>query len=397
VLDVTGAPGVDRRGPRRRLTIRARLTLSYAGLVTGCGAVLITLVYLYMRYVPNYRIAVADIPTAVAEANEVTEFSRTSPAFMISSQEDFLNNLLIASGIALLVLALLGGIVGWIVAGRIIQPLTTISLAARRASTGALDHRIGLDGPRDEIRDLAETFNHMLGSLERSFTAHRRFTANASHELRTPLATTKTMIDVTLGDPAADAAELRALAERIRDVNHSSIETVDALLDLAAAENATFAQERIDLAEIAHTTVRDLADEARRARITIDGPSGAAVVMGSAVLIRQAISNLMRNAIRHNHPNGHVTVRISAQPGLARVTIANTGPELSRTDAELLAEPFARGSGRSLTRGTGQGLGLAIVKAVVSANKGVLILTPNSDGGLTATIELVTEDDSASR
>ena len=147
-------------------------------------------------------------------------------------------------------LAALGGTVGWLVAGRIIRPLAAINAAATRAATGALDHRVGLDGPRDEIRDLSQTFDRMLASLERSFATHRRFAVNASHELRTPLATTQTMIDVTLADPDAGAEELRALAARVREVNRSNIETVDALLDLAAADTDGLAREPLDLADI---------------------------------------------------------------------------------------------------------------------------------------------------
>jgi two-component system sensor histidine kinase VanS len=223
------------RGSRdRRLPIRVRLTLSYAGMVTGCGAAFIAIVYLFMRYVPSYLIIEDPRPGPV-------EIGRTIPAegVAITSPTDFLQVLLVVSLAALVILAVLSGVVGWIVAGRIIKPLAAINAAATRAATGTLDHRVGLEGPRDEIRDLSDTFDRMLASLERAFATHRRFAANASHELRTPLATTKTMIDVTLADPDSDADELRALAERVREVNQSSIETVNALLDLADVDSGT--------------------------------------------------------------------------------------------------------------------------------------------------------------
>lgn len=376
-----------RTGLRRRLTIHARLTLSYAGLITGCGAVLIALVYLYMRFVPNYQVVGSVDP---ATSDDLVSSGVTQPrgGVSITSADDFLDNLLVASGVALLVLALIGGVVGWIVARRIIKPLSEIGVAARRAAAGSLDHRVGLDGPRDEIRDLADTFDQMLASLQRSFAAQRRFAANASHELQTPLATTKTMIDVTLSDPDADSADLRGLITRIQEVNQGSIETVDALLDLATAEHATVDCEPVDLAALARTVIREVSDEARVAGVRIEGPVGEADALGSAVLIRQAVSNLVRNAIRHNHAGGHASVQVSSSPDRARMTISNGGPMVTADDIGLLTEPFGRARGRSLTRGHGHGLGLAIAAAAIEANGGALILTPHPDGGLTATVEL---------
>lgn len=368
----------------RRLTIRTRLTLSFAGLVTGCGAVLITLVYLYMRYVPSYRFV--EVGPAVTEVLE----SGPTGGVAIASADDFLDNLLIASGLALIALALLSGVVGWLVAGRIIRPLSGISAAARRAASGALDHRIALGGPRDEIRDLADTFDDMLASLERSFAAQRRFTANSSHELRTPLATTKTMLDVVLADPDADVADLRLLAERVREVNHSCIETVDALLDLALADQAIVAFEPVDLRGLADAVCDEHAPEAAYGQVEVSQPTGHAVGIGSAAMIRLAISNLVRNAIRHNHPGGRVSISVSSDLGRARIVVANSGPLVAPADIELLIEPFARSAGRSLTRGSGHGLGLAIVAAVAKAHDGKLVLTPNEGGGLTATLDVPT-------
>ncbi|WP_423462280.1 sensor histidine kinase [Promicromonospora sp. MS192] len=372
-----------------RLTIRARLTLSYAGLVTGCGAVLITLVYLYMRYVPSYRIAPAQ--ELLPEDYQPTgPAGRAQPvdAIQITSAEDFLSNLLTASAVALVVLAVLGGTVGWLVAGRIIRPLAAINAAANRASTGTLDHRIGLDGPADEIHDLAGTFDRMLASLERSFAAHRRFAANASHELRTPLATTKTMIDVALADPDADRADLRRLAERVGEVNRASVETVDALLDLAAADSGTAARAPVDLTDLVHGVVIALADEAVDGGVdlTAEGPPVAA--LGDPVLLRQAVTNLVRNGIRHNVPAGHVTVRVSADADRACVTVTNSGPVVPQESLDALTEPFVRGAGRASTRGSGHGLGLAIVAAVTTAHEGTLALHPNPEGGLTVHLDL---------
>ncbi len=255
----TGHPGRS-RGFQHRLTIRTRLTLSYACMVIGCGAVLIALIYLYMGHVPDY--GPPAVPTELAPSGGAMEPGAVADTsdVAITSAQDVLDNLLTASVIALVVLVVVSGTLGWVVAGRIIRPLVAINAAATRAATGALDHRVALGGPKDEIRDLSDTFDRMLASLERSFIAHRRFAANASHELRTPLATTKTMIDVVLADSDADAGELRSLAERVREVNRSNIETVDALLDLASASTAALSHEPVDIAEISRDVVRELAD-----------------------------------------------------------------------------------------------------------------------------------------
>ncbi|GAB7046516.1 sensor histidine kinase [Catenuloplanes indicus] len=374
----------------RRLTIRVRLTLSYAGLVTGAGGVLITLVYLYMRFVPSYHLMPIPDVEDVRAVSASPEAGVVAPdgGIAITSAEDFLRNLLMASLGALVLLAAAGAGVGWIVAGRIIAPLAVINAAATRAATGALDHRVDLDGPRDEIRDLSDTFDRMLASLERSFDAHRRFAANASHELRTPLATTKTMIDVTLADPAASAGQLRALAERVREVNRASIDTVEALLDLADADTGTSAREPISLAGMAGACAGELAAEAASGAVTLGMPTGEAVAAGDPVLVRHAVSNLLRNAVRHNRPGGRVTVRLSAGDGIARITVANTGEPIGAEAIATMTEPFSRGRGRSLTRGDGHGLGLAIVSAVADAHDGTLTLRADPDGGLTAELAL---------
>ena len=378
------------RWRRGQLTIRARLTLSYAGLVTGSGAVLIAIVYIFLRYVPSYR--VIDISPALYQRDSHPAETGDSIG-VTSAASDFLNRFLIASFLALAVLALLGAVVGWLIAGRIVRPLAAINVAATRAATGALDHRVGHDGPRDEIRDLSDTFDRMLSSLERSFAAHRRFAANASHELRTPLATTQAMIDVALDDPDADATALRSLAERLREVNVANIGTVDALLDLAEASSGALTRRPVDLSETVRDVVRELRAEAAASGVTLETPAGAGCVLGDPVLLRHAISNLVRNAVRHNHPGGCARVGISMTDEGVRVTVTNTGPPVSREAIATLVEPFVRGSGRMLTRGTGHGLGLAIVDAVASAHEGTLTLHPNPGGGLTAHLVLPRAED----
>ncbi|GAA1458055.1 sensor histidine kinase [Williamsia maris] len=376
------------RGSRRvssRLTIRGRLTVSYAGLVMGCGAVLIAIVYLYMRYVPTY--ALSDMaptePGATATAGEAS-----SPD-SVSTLNELLQDLLIASSIALAVLAVLSGTVGWLVAARIIKPLRTINAAATRAATGALDHRIGLHGPDDEVHRLAATFDRMLESLERSFESQRRFAANASHELRTPLSTTKTMIEVALADPNTDAAQLRSLIERIAEVNHDNIAIAEALLALAAAEATTVPRDPIDLTAVVARVINSRADEARRSHITIVTDVQPAMTTGDATLVRQAVDNMVRNALQHNLARGgSIHVRTWADDAHTYVVVANTGAPIPPDKTASLLEPFVRGIGRTARRGTGHGLGLAIVDAIARAHDGIVTLVARTEGGLTVTLAL---------
>lgn len=371
-----------------RLKIRTRLALSYAGLVTLCGAVLIAVVYLFMRFVPTYRtMAVAQAEVAPPEARTPAVPGRPA-AVQISSAEDFLNTLLVASGVALIVLVVIAGATGWLVAGRIVKPLAVINAAANRAATGSLDHRVAMDGPGDEIKDLSDTFDRMLSSLQRSFDAHRRFAANASHELRTPLATAKTMIDVGLAEPDLGTAQYRVLVGRLGEVNRACLETVDALLDLADADSGTASRIPVPLAPLAAEVVAELSPLAARLHVDFAVPTGRAVAVGDPVLLRQAVGNLVRNALMHNRAGGRASLHLESDGQVASVVVDNTGPVVDADTLGDLTEPFVRGVGRSLTRGRGHGLGLSIVAAVVEASGGALDLTARPEGGLTVRLDL---------
>ena len=376
----TTAPG----SRLRRLTIRARLTLTYAGLVTGSGAVLIALVYLYMR----------QLQVAVPEQAPSTDGVEEEVYLRITLMSEFLNTMLVISLGALVLLALLSGAVGWVVAGRMLAPLSTMNEAAKQAASGDLSRRLSLTGPRDEIRDLADTYDHMLDSLETSLGTYRRFAANASHELRTPLATAQTMIDVTLADPAASAEQLRSLAERLRETNRANVETVDALLDLAEAQSGDLYREQVDLGEVVASALSQLVPEAGAREVDLPEPPDALVVVeGDPVLLRQAVSNLLRNAVRHNVAHGGIELELTSTDDRARLRVSNDGPLVPAERLESLREPFVRGSGRGRTRDAGHGLGLAIVSAVATAHNGVLELSANPSGGLTATLDLPVRND----
>ena len=375
----------------RHLSIRARLTLTYAGMVTAAGVVLIALVYFYTRYVtlsiafdPPQQIPLIDATTPQAAKVDTNLF-------------DLLSSIMRSAVGALALLVVLSGTVGWILAGRMLQPLSSMNAAAKRAASGDLSQRLDLSGPRDEIHDLADTFDNMLASLERSFSVHRRFAANASHELRTPLATTQTMIDVALSDPQASAEDLRRVLTRVLETNRANRETIDALLDLADAQSGKLAHEDVDM----EATVRDalglIAPEVAERHLHVSTHLLPARVPGDPVLLRQSVSNLLRNAARYNVEGGRITVGMARLDDGVRLTIRNDGPVVAAESVESLREPFVRGEGRGRTRGSGHGLGLAIVTAVATAHGGELRLSANPDGGLTAVLELPVggaEDDS---
>ena len=379
-----GTDGVreDRFRRWRHLSIRARLTATYAGLVTISGTVLIILVYFYTRYIT--------LSIAFGPPQQVPAIDLTTPqvAQVDTNLFELLGAILRSAVGALLLLAVVSGTVGWVLAGRMLRPLSSMNAAAKRAASGDLSQRLALSGPRDEIHDLADTFDTMLASLERSFSVHRRFAANASHELRTPLATTQTMIDVALSDPQASAEDLRRVLTRVLETNRANRETIDALLDLADAQSGKLAHEDVDM----EATVRDalgiIAPEVAEYDLHVSTHLLPARVPGDPVLLRQSVSNLLRNAARYNTEGGRITVDMTRLNDGLRLTIRNDGPLVAAESVESLREPFVRGEGRGRTRGSGHGLGLAIVTAVATAHGGSLRLSANPAGGLTAVLEL---------
>ena len=378
-------PGREERLRRpRRLSIRARLTLTYAGLVTAAGVVLIALVYFYTRYVTlSIEIGGPVGETAAVPASQVSEAAKVDTNLF-----DLLSSIMRSAVGALALLVVLSGTVGWILAGRMLQPLSSMNAAAKRAASGDLSQRLDLSGPRDEIHDLADTFDNMLASLERSFSVHRRFAANASHELRTPLATTQTMIDVALSDPQASTEDLRRVLTRVLETNRANRETIDALLDLADAQSGRLAREDVDMEVTVRNALSVIAPEVAGRDLHVSTQLLPARVPGDPVLLRQSVSNLLRNAARYNNDGGRITVGMERVDDGVRLTIRNDGPVVAVDKVESLREPFVRGEGRGRTRGSGHGLGLAIVTAVACAHGGELRLSANPAGGLTAVLEL---------
>ena len=306
--------------------------------------------------------------------------------FMVRSHSDLLRDFAPTAAAVLLFLLVFGLVGGWLLAGRMLAPLTRITDATRLAATGSLSHRIRLEGRKDEFRELADTFDAMLARLEAHVAEQQRFAANASHELRTPLAITQTLLDVARNDPNRDIDEL---VERLRAVNTRAIDLTEALLMLSRADRRSFTRERVDLSLVAEEAAETLLPLAERRGLTIETSGGTTPTIGSHPLLLQLSTNLVHNAIVHNLPeHGTVRVTVGAHPEAVLLIVENTGEQLTSQLVSTLAEPFQRGTQRIRADHAGVGLGLAIVKSVALAHDGALTLAPRAAGGLCATVGL---------
>ncbi len=358
------------RGPRT--SARLRLALSYAAFLVFAGLVVLAGVYVVLRYGPDYPLT-PRIP---------------SPEGALSPEQEMA--LVQVSVVILISLAAIGMAGGWIIAWWVLQPLQRIGAAAEIAATGRLDHRIRLSGRNDEFRQLADTFDHMLDRLHDAFATQERFAANASHELRTPLAVTATMLEVAQADP--EGQDYPTLVERLAITNGRTIDLTEALLRLSDANAVTAASEPVDLAEIVRTVLDDHASAAERGCITVETRLDAAPTKGDRALLGQLVSNLVQNAIRHNHVGGQAEVVTSHSRDRSTVTlsVSNTGRSYTAEEAERLSEPFLRGAGRTNRPGhdRGYGLGLALVTRIVAVHSGTLSIAPSANGGLVVTCSL---------
>lgn len=347
-------------------SVRVKLTLSYAGFLMLAGVLVLAAGWVFLNrvrhpglvMVPDYRYAV------------VRAFAPTAAVVLAF----------------LLVFGLLGG---WILAGRMLAPLTRITEATRLATNGSLSHRIRLPGHNDEFRELADAFDTMLVRLEAHVGEQRRFAANASHELRTPLAISKALLDVARTDPNRDTGEL---IDRLHAVNARAIDLTEALLLVSRAEQRSFTRERVDLSLMAEEATETLLPLAEKHGVTIETRGDITPTLGSQALLLQLTMNLLHNAIVHNLPEqGTVWVNTGIRPSTVVLTVENTGEKITPELASTLTEPFRRGTDRIHTDHTdhaGVGLGLAIVKTITHAHDGTLTLTPRSAGGIRITVEL---------
>jgi len=354
---------VDRRPG---MSVRLKLTLSYAGFIMVAGAVLLAAVWLFiLRDLPEVYIA---------------GFGQDI------GQHALVRNFAPAAAGALIFLLAFGLVGGWFLAGRMLAPLDRITNATRLAGNGSVGHRVHLEGRQDEFRELADSFDSMLERIEAQAAEQQRFAANASHELRTPLAVTQTLLEVAREDPDHDDGEL---VRRLQAVNSRAIDLTEALLLLSRADQRSFIREPVDLSLIAEEATETLLPFAGKRGVVLTTSADAAPTFGSPALLGQLATNLVLNAIVHNLPaDGTVSVATSVRAESATLVIENTGEELTPQAVATFVEPFQRGSRRARTDHAGVGLGLAIAESITRAHDGKLTLTPMPQGGLSVTVEL---------
>jgi two-component system, OmpR family, sensor histidine kinase VanS len=345
------------------LSVRLKLTLSYAGFLMLAGVLLLTAGY--------FSLSRGVHPGVI---------------FIVRSHADLLRNFAPIAAIVMAFLLVFGLLGGWFLAGRMLAPLARITDATRTAATGSLSHRIQLEGRTDEFRELADAFDAMLARLEAHVAEQERFVANASHELRTPLAVTQTLLDVARRDPNRDNGEL---VDRLHTVNTRAIDLTEALLLLSRADQRSFAREHADLSLIAEGATETLLPLAEQRGVTIETSGDMTPTIGSPALLLQMTTNLVHNAIVHNLPDqGTVWVTTSVRPKSVVLTVENTGEKLTPQLVSTLGEPFQRGARRIRADHAGIGLGLAIVNSINQAHDGTLTLTPRAAGGLCVTVQL---------
>jgi signal transduction histidine kinase len=296
------------------------------------------------------------------------------------------HELLVNSGIALAFVAVLALLACWLVAGRMLRPIRTITRTARRISSTSLHERLALDGPQDELKELGDTLDSLFGRLEAAFEAQRHFVANASHELRTPLTAERTLLQVALDDPSTTTAAWRATAHEVLASSDEQARLIEALLTLASSESGLNSHQPVDLATAVAVTLSDLQPEIDRLRIHIDEATEPALIDGDPLLIERLAANLLTNAVRHNIADGRVEVLTGMKNGKAVLSVTNTGPVIPPAEIDRLFQPFQRLDQRRANYKDGHGLGLSIVRAIANAHDATITAYPEADGGLSVTV-----------
>jgi two-component system sensor histidine kinase VanS len=339
------------------------LTLSYAGFLMVAGAVLLVVGY--------FSLSRGVHPGVI---------------FLVRSHADLLSAFAPTAAIVMAFLLVFGLVGGWLLAGRMLAPLSRITDATRTAATGSLSHRIRLPGRSDEFRELADAFDTMLARLEAHVAEQQRFASNASHELRTPLAITQTLLEVARSDQTRDTG---VLLDRLQAVNIRAIDLTEALLLLSRADQRSFLREDVDLSLVVEEAMETLLPLAEKRGVAIETSGDKACTDGSHALLLQLMTNLVHNAIVHNVPEqGGVWITTCVEGKSVVLTVENTGAQLSREVISTLVEPFVRGNERIRTDHAGVGLGLAIVKSITRAHDGVLTLAARPEGGLRVRVQL---------
>jgi signal transduction histidine kinase len=406
----------------RRATIRVRLTVLYGGLFFLAGAVLLTVMYLLVKQNLDNHLGTASGVAAGSDQVQMVP-GETAPTVIFNGRsvavgdlagqiaqqqnqvrDDTLNTLLVEGGVALLVIGVAGSGFGWLMAERALRPVHGITETARRVAAGGsaqrgLHERIALAGPRDEIKELADTFDEMLERLDRSFDGQRRFVANASHELRTPLAINRALVEVAVTRPGA-SEDARRLGESLLAVNSRHERLIDGLLTLAESEQQVAEWSTVDMADVAGHVL----DEAAATGLTVHRRLDPAPTQGDPILLERLTQNLVENAVRYNEPGGWLSVHTGQIDGWAALTVTNTGPAVAGYELETIFEPFRRLGTERAARPCGDqaasdskirsgadrgfGLGLSIVRAVARAHGGEVAALSRPGGGLCITVRV---------
>ncbi|MFJ8464222.1 sensor histidine kinase [Streptomyces swartbergensis] len=383
--------------PWLRPTIRIRLTLLYGGMFLIAGILLLSIIYLLAAEALNVG---SELPFKIVEGKVTSdicnlpdqaspsEFNHAMNQCVNDQRQAALDNLLSRSLLALLGLAVIAFAFGYAMAGRVLSPLGRITRTARAVAGSDLSRRIELDGPDDELKELADTFDDMLERLQRAFTAQQRFVGNASHELRTPLAINRTLLEVHLSDPNAPV-ELQQLGKTLLATNERSEQLVEGLLLLARSDNQIVERGPVDLAEVAGQAIDQVHGEAEAKGVRIRGEQKSAVVQGNGVLLERVALNLVQNAVRYNvAEGGWVEVTTEVQHGQAVLVVSNTGPVVPAYEIDNLFEPFRRLRTERTGSDKGVGLGLSIVRSVARAHGGHIYAQPREGGGLVMRVTL---------
>jgi signal transduction histidine kinase len=389
-----------------RYTIRLRLAVLYGGVFLILGAILLAIAYAGSSSFAARKVITRSVSGVVVNREAVLvpgtqsagpqspESLAVTPQAQAQAQAHQLgalavnvhgsdqHQLLIWSGFALAIMAIASMVLGWVLAGRALRPLHTITMAARRISASSLNERLALGGPKDELRELGDTFDQLLERLESSFQAQRQFVANASHELRTPLTLERAILEVTLADPAAGTTSLRAACERVLAIGEQQERMIDALLTLARSEAGLERREALPLQTLTGDALQERGEELARRGLRLQSKLEPAPTAGDRRLIERLIANLLDNAIHHNRPHGWVTVTTTLDAGAALLTVANSGPSIESADAEGLLQPFRRHGTARTGDNDRHGLGLSIVSAIATAHGATVTVEPLAAGGL---------------
>ncbi len=408
--------GAGMLGPLRhpQTTVRWRLTLLYGGLFLVCGAGLLAITYTLVDHATitneplrsigitarpafqhppsgsfrpvqpngNGAAAAATLPPPLQRLLKSPSGQRVILSVQSGQRISDLHQLVIESSIALAIMAIIAGALGWVVAGRVLAPVRTMTTATQQMSEVNLHERLAMRGPPDELRQLADTIDGLLERLEGAFDAQRRFVANASHELRTPLTTVRALLEMVLSDPRATVGTFRTTCRQVLEESAQEEHLIDALLALAQGQRGIDAREPIDLAEVAGEVLAAHEGEAAARGVHVEVLLEPTPIAGDRRLIERLVSNLVDNALRHNNPGGNARVAVRAVAGEVDLAVANTGPVVPAEEVERLLQPFQRLAGDRVGHGEGLGLGLSIVAAIANAHGAALEVQPGADGGL---------------